>query len=1070
MSSMTPARLRVEYKENPLGLDAACPRLGWIVEAEGRDQHQTAYQILVASTREQLDADKGDLWDTGRVASGRSTHIAYEGAPLASRMECFWKVRAWNQDGEEGPFSKPASWTMGLLDPDEWQADWIGFDAPHPVKTGQPDPPEIAGCAWMALPEPEEPESGPVPERVYRGSITLPDDKSIALAQCVLSSGGQFRLFVNGTETGASDGRFWAWRRPTLIDITELLQPGENVLAIRAIHGESPMPPGVIGVAEVAFEDGATARFALDDSWRGCEKPGPGWEAAGFEDGAWSSLVQIAKAGEKPYGEFEPTVMEIPPCPYLRRGFDLDKPVAAATAYVSALGACELRVNGTRVGDDRFNPGWTDFEKRVYYRTYDVTELVKEGANAVGAILGHGWYSGYLGFEIANRAKLGRQPRARIQVEVTYADGSVETIASDGTWRANHGALVGSDFYMGEQYDARLEVRAWDAPAFDDAAWQPVVVGAPISPAMQAHPGVPVRAIEELSARAVTEPQPGAYIFDLGQNLVGHARLRVSGEAGTKITLRFGEFLKPDGTLYVENLRGARCIDEYWLKGGGVETWEPVFTFHGFRYVEVTGYPGTPDLDAITGVVVHSAMPRTGAFACSHDLINQLQHNILWGQKGNFLEVPTDCPQRDERLGWMGDAQVFCRTACYNMDTAAFFTKWVQDVEDGQLPSGAFPDVAPRVVVTGDGSPAWAEAGVIVPWTLYQCYGDTGILAKHYEAMRRFMIFLGLDNPDHIRRSHLNNNYGDWLNKDDNTPKELIATAFYAHAAGLMAKIARILGKADDAREYGELAQAIKTAFVKTFVNKAGRVQGDTQTCYVLALHFDLLPDGELRRLAARRLVERIEQANGHLTTGFVGCPYLLDALADNGYLDEAYQLLTNTTYPSWLYSVVHGATTIWERWDGWTDHTGFQDPGMNSFNHYAYGSVGDWMYRNLAGIDLDPDRPAYKHIVIRPRPAGGFTHARGEYHSIHGRIVSDWRLEDGVFTLDLEVPPNTRATVHIPTAPPNGVTESGTPASKADGVRFKARENSVVVYEVGSGSYSFVSRVQQQQTTRGMS
>jgi alpha-L-rhamnosidase len=516
-----------------------------------------------------------------------------------------------------------------------------------------------------------------------------------------------------------------------------------------------------------------------------------------------------------------------------------------------------------------------------------------------------------------------------------------------------------------------------------------------------------------------------------------------------------------DLLFYTTNLRSARATDYYVLKGEGEEVYEPRFTFHGFRYVEVTGYPGEPPLGAIVGRVVHSATPPSGSFECSSRMVNELQENIVWGQRGNFLSVPTDCPQRDERLGWMGDAQVFVRTAAFNMDVAAFFEKWMVDVEDAQSPEGAFPDVAPLLSGSGlidlrRGAPAWGDAGVIVPWTIYRTYDDTRIVERHYDAMARWMEYLHEANPDLIRKNRMGNNYGDWLSpKGDHTPKHLLATAYWTYDAKLMAEMAEATGRHEDASEYKELHGRIKAAFQEAYVSPDGRVEGDTQTCYLLALHMELLPE-DLRSRAAEHLVRTIERESWHLSTGFVGVGYLCPVLTEAGHTDVAYRLLGNETYPSWGYTIKNGATTIWERWDGWTEKNGFQSPNMNSFNHYSLGSVGEWLYRYVAGIDLGT--PGYGRIVIRPCPGGGLTRASGEYDSVRGRISSSWKIEDDRFVLEALIPPNTTATVHVPST--DDVTEGGRPVHEADGVEFLRAGEGETVLSVGSGRYEFAGRI----------
>ncbi|MDP9362633.1 MAG: family 78 glycoside hydrolase catalytic domain, partial [Chloroflexota bacterium] len=550
-------------------------------------------------------------------------------------------------------------------------------------------------------------------------------------------------------------------------------------------------------------------------------------------------------------------------------------------------------------------------------------------------------------------------------------------------------------------------------------------------------------------------------IVDMGQNMVGWVRLRAAGPAGTTIRLRFGEVLNPDGSLYTENLRSAHQTDTFVLAGGGEETFEPRFTFHGFRYVEVTGYPGELEPGAITARVVESATPAAGTFACSDPLVNQLHRNVVWGQRGNSLSIPTDCPQRDERLGWLADAQVFARTACFNRDVAAFFTKWLEDVDDARSPEGAYPDVAPRLIDRADGAPAWGDAGIILPWVLYLQYGDSRLIERHLPAMAGWLAWVGEANPDRLWRHRRGNDFGDWLSVDAETPKDLLATAFWANSARLLARMARAIGRGEDAARHDALFDEIKAAFVAAYVDPDGRVAGETQTGYVLALAFDLLP-ADRRAAAARHLVADIERRGDHLSTGFAGVSLLLPVLTEAGYPEVAYRLLCQEGFPSWGHMIRQGATTIWERWDGWTRERGFQDPGMNSFNHYSLGAVGEWLYRYAAGNDADHDRPGFAHVLIRPRPGGGLTFARATYRSIRGTIASGWERTDGAFTLRITIPATSTATVRLPAADPDAVTEGGQPAATAEGVRFVGAEDGDAVFEVGSGDYLFRSPLRQ--------
>ncbi|MFY9925088.1 MAG: glycoside hydrolase family 78 protein [Opitutaceae bacterium] len=758
------------------------------------------------------------------------------------------------------------------------------------------------------------------------------------------------------------------------------------------------------------------------------------------------------------------------PAPFLRRGFTLAKSPIGARLYITALGLYEAYLNGRRIGSDHFTPGWTDMRKRVQYQVYDVTEMLSSGENVVGAILGDGWYCGNVAQE--GREVYGDRPKLLAQLEVTFADGSREVIATDAAWQVAAGPVLEDDLLMGESYDARQELTGWLTTKPAAGEWNSARVfpdpGVELSPMLSE----PVRNHEEIAAIGAPRKVPGwgsdGFIYDFGQNLVGNVTLRVTAPAGTTFTVRYAEMLDSSGELYLDNLRTARATDHYTCRGDpSGESWTPRFTYHGFRYAEVSGlaHGAKPEPGALVAHVLHSALPRTGEFSCSDPLINQLQHNIQWSQRGNYFEVPTDCPQRDERLGWTGDAQAFIRTGAWNRDVAPFFNKWQRDISDAQLPDGAVPAVIPSLeLVSGDGGPAWADAAVICPWTVYECYGDLTLVARHFDMLGHYLDYIGTQSKDGIRlHPDLGKwgGFGDWLALDGSgqidggTPKDLIATAFYAHDAKLLAEMARALGKAKEAAAYDALEHRIAVAFQRRFVTAEGLVAGNTQTSYVLALQFDLVPD-EMRPKVAAELVRDIRRRGNKLSTGFVGTPYLLHVLAREGQLDLAYALLEQKQWPSWLYAVTQGATTTWERWDGWTKEKGFQDKGMNSFNHYAYGAVGDWLYRVVAGIELDPAMPGYKHILMQPQPGGGLTSARGTHLSPYGEIVSDWRTAEGRFEWIVTVPPNTTATARFPVPLDADIREGGLPLSSSAGVSAVRPERGAVTCELASGQYQF--------------
>jgi len=1060
---MQPGALRCEYKDNPLGIDTMQPRLAWQSTSSRRGEMQTAYQVIAGENEKAVQSGMGDLWDSGKVTSEQSTQVVYGGKPLHSREHVWWRVRVWDRDGKVSAWSAPASWEMGLLAPRDWQAKWIGFNRPEASNASE----DTHDIQWIWYPEGSPRQDAPKGNRYFRAAFTVPTDKTVKKADLIALADNDYDASINGKSVGTGSG--WALLVPT--EVTKSLVPGRNMLSIRAYNESGPA--GLAALLKITYTDGTVQRLPTSSMWKIGKEAMPGWQTVGFADATWETALVLTNLGEAPWGAPAPVSGEPEPVPYFRKTFEAAKPIRHARLYVTALGLYELYVNGQHVGSDLFRPGWTDFSKRVPYQTIDLTKQLKSGANALGLTLGDGWFSGYVGFGHQHN-HYGAQNALLAQLEVEYADGTKQTVATDGSWRASaDGPLRYSDMLMGEEYDATREMPGWNTPVFDDAKWagaavietptiktptnvRPRVVSAcPGGVNLVAQAGPSVHRVLTINPKSVVEKPAGTYIFDLGQNMVGWVKLKVAGKAGSRVTLRFAEMLNPDGSIYTTNLRTARATDQYILRGSGVEVYEPSFTFHGFRYVEVAGLPAKPGKDTLTGVVLSSVDLNPDAFICSNPLVNQLQHNIQWGQRSNYYEVPTDCPQRDERLGWMGDAQIFVRTGCFNADIASFMNKWMDDVEDAQSAAGGFPDVAPRLVDPSDGAPAWGDAGIIVPWTIYASYGDTRILERHYAAMARWIAYIQDANPDLLWRRRANNNFGDWLSINADTPKDVLATAYFAYDASLMTRIAHALGRTDDERKYLLLFEGIKAAFNKAFVSADARIKGNTQCDYVVALRFNLLPDA-LRPLAAQHLVDDIKMRGNHLSTGFVGVGYLTPTLTATNHLDTAYALLLQDTFPSWGYSIRQGATTIWERWDGWTTDKGFQDPGMNSFNHYSLGSVGEWLYTSVGGIDLDPDRPGYKHIILHPQPGGDLTFARSTLDSLYGKIVSDWALGADTFRYYVQVPVNTVATVYVPVHDAAQVRESDVAIAKRPGIKFLRMEQNCAVYEVGSGSYQF--------------
>jgi len=746
------------------------------------------------------------------------------------------------------------------------------------------------------------------------------------------------------------------------------------------------------------------------------------------------------------------------PCQFFRKEFSLSKKVKSARVYVTSLGLYDLHLNGKKVGSDLFTPGWTSYKNRIQYQTYDVTSLL--GAkNAIGAIVGDGWYRGNIGFK-GQRNYYGDKSALLVQLEIGYVDGTNETVITDTNWKATTGPILESEIYNGESYDARLELTGWDKTGYSDSKWNEAVAYDYTKSKLIAPQGVPVQAIQEIKPVKLIKTPKGESVLDMGQNMVGVVRLKVKGKSGDKVVIKFAEVLDKAGNFYTDNLRSAKCTDTYILKGGAEEIFQPLFTFHGFRFVKLEGLATEPSLDQVTGVVIHSSMTPTGIFSCSDSLINQLQHNIQWGQKGNFLDVPTDCPQRDERLGWTGDAQVFSMTAAFNFDVASFYTKWLKDLAADQLPTGRVPHVIPDVLKGDGGATAWADASIIVPWTVYQVYGDKRILAEQYNSMKAWVEFM------HTRAGAKNlwigdSHFGDWLAFASNsssypgatTEKDLIATAYYANSSRMLSQIASILGKQDDAAFYAKLYEDVKKAFIDEFVTKNGRVVSNTQTGYSLALAFDLLPEN-LKKNAANYLGGDVKKM-GHMTSGFVGTPLVCKTLSATDQDDLAFMLLNRKKYPSWLYPVTQGATTIWERWDGQKPDGTFQDVGMNSFNHYAYGAIGEWLYKHVAGIDIDPLNPGYKHLLLAPNPGGELTKASAEMKSMYGLIKSSWKLEQAQFTYEVTVPANTTATVTLPHADLAKVICNLLPLSGCKICKSEQNGDATIV-QLGSGNYQF--------------
>lgn len=968
-SSLAPYALRCESLTNPEGIGRALPELSWKLRAmtEGaQNLRQTAYEVRAGTA-----AGKNDLWNSGRVASPEQYGVMFGGKPLQSGQLVFWSVRTWDADGTPSPWSAPAKFSVGLLTEQDWKGKWIAWDAPD-IADSKAKLFEGASWIWSAA---EDPLKAAKASRTFERRFTLANKPSVA--KLALTADDRFTLFVNGQRVRQSEAVTDGWRKPITLDLAAHLQAGENVLRIEA-ENASESPAGVL--ARLVVEGGPT--LVTDDAWISDGKPAK--IAAAYGGGPWGRFLD-AKL-------LRPSVL-------FSKSLKVDRKLVRATAHVTALGLVDLSINGKRVTEELFTPGWTNYKKRVYARTYDVTKQLKPSSE-ISLEVGDGWYSGYVGYT-RERNHYGERPRVRAQFDLEFADGTRQTIGTDQDWKATTGGTVSQDFLAGEEYVAGIKPGQAGRPYFPDD----------ITAKVEPFTGSPVLPYDRVKPVKIT-PQGDGYILDFGQNLAGFAHVKAKGKPGQRIQMQFVEVLNPDGTPYTANLRFASATDAYTFGSDKVEEWSPRFTFHGFRYMKLTGLGRAPKPEEFTAVAISSATPETGTFESSDPMLNKLAKNAWWTQKMNFIDVPTDCPQRDERLGWTGDAQAYIRTAATYSDVQPFFRKWLVALDDDQRADGQYPKVAPQIMGEQDGGPAWADAGVICPWTVYDVYGDRRLLAEHYPNMRRFVEFtLNRSTPDLLPPKNYHC-FGDWLSINANTPNDVIYTAYFAYTTQLLADAAEALGKSDDVVRYRGLHDRIKQAFTKAYVSDDGTVRGDTQTGYVLALGFNLIP-GDRRAKAADKLVKNIEARNWHLSTGFVGTRDLMRVLTEIGRTDVAYRLLHNTTFPSWGFEIANGATTVWERWDGWTPERGFQDPGMNSFSHYAYGAVMGWVYQTVGGIDNAA--PGFAKIRIAPAIDPKLTWAKTSFESIRGPIRTEWRKADGKITLTVEVPPNTVAEVRLP-------------------------------------------------------
>jgi alpha-L-rhamnosidase len=1013
------SNLRCEYLKDPLGIDVTSPRFSWELSSDEANKKQKSYRILVSTNPALLEKDQADAWDSKKTNSNLTNQIYYNGSGLKTNTLYFWKVRIWDEKGKASEWSPVARFFVGPLSESDWKAQWIG-EKEEPIapedqyytsagyRSVQENQPDVKKWVVIDLGESkafEEIKIYPMSRREkafpLRFTVETASDADFKEATVIADESGHDN-FIPSAEFYYKKLSAPAKGRYIRLNIIKLASVDKDkyefgIAEIEILNNKENLALN----KSVSTSDNSTLNYK--------------YESPVITDG------HIKPSDRKNY------VDNIPPSPLLRKEIQIKKNIKNAFYSTSALGVYEAYINGEKIDAQALAPEFTDYDSHLQFQTSEVTGLLKQGANVLGATLADGWYAGAR-WSYPNRGGYGYFRKFIGQLSVNYEDGTSEIIATDGTWKmCMESPLREASNFIGEVYDAAYEQKGWNKTGFDDSKWRTVTAYPNEKQNLCAQLNEPLAIINEIKPVSVHKIGHNKYIFDLGQNMVGWCRLTLPYNPGQPIRFRYGEWLYDDGSLYTDNLRDAKQIDLYRPADEAKIEYEPRFTYHGFRYVEIEGLTREPQLNNLLGKVVASSSPIVSDFSCSDKDVNKLWENIRWTLWGNLTSVPTDCPQRDEREGWMADAQIFSQTAIYNLDMAGFYTKWTRDIRDSQLEDGRFPDIAPH-----DGAwmgffnaPGWADAGVIIPWRVYQNYNDKQILAQQYEAMKKFVDFNHKNNPDLIWRNVRANDYNDWLNgnwinaKDypkegGSIPNEVFATAYFAQSAEIVAQSAKLLGKTNDYKLYSDLAANIRKAFVKEFVSSDGKIKGDTQTGYAIALQFNLLPV-ELRTKAAAQMVEVIKRYDYRISTGIHGTIMLMNQLSEYGYSDIAYQLLLSRRFPSWFYSIDQGATTIWERWDGYVAGRGFQDAGMNSFNHVAIGAVGEWMYRHILGIQLDESQPGFQHFFIKPQPGKELTWAKGNYHGISGNIEVSWTKQGDTFNLDITVPANTTATVVLP-------------------------------------------------------
>ncbi|MBF4473033.1 alpha-L-rhamnosidase [Flavobacterium sp. HJJ] len=1029
-NSTVPAKLRCNYLVNPIGIGNSHPNLSWQTNASEENWLQTAYQIIVATSPKHLTEKECDVWNSGKILDGESVSIPYAGPKMKSQKRYYWAVRVWDNKGKVSLWSAAAFWEMGILNNSEWTAKWISFTDKKTISDRE-------NVCWVWLSDQDALDVPSKTKAWFRLKVNFNELPKIASLQTVVR--GDYQLFVNGKLVVAKTK---AWQTFERQEILGYLHKGENNIDVKvsAVRTSSFSPSTGKALAgnyatfaalfKVVDAKGTITKFKTSDGK---------WLARNDNNSEWKLPKVVGELNDPNFGLDPGPLVES--ASMFRKELNVKKDIASARLYVSALGSYCVYVNGQRVSNAVLTPEFTNYNSRITYQTYDIASLLKKGQNAIGSLLGDGWFGSPMGWNGEYDLYGPAANKLFAEIHLKYTDGTTEKIITDQTWKADASPILLSEIYAGEFYDARFEQSGWNKVGFNDKNWNTVKEEKGNNNFLSAQVNNPVKVTMKVKPVAIHKTPSGNWIIDMGQNLVGWLQLKVKGSSGTVVRMRFAEKLSNKDSIYVDNLRNATATDNYVLKGKVDEVFTPHFTFHGFRYIEVSGYPGQLTNDNIVAEVISSVEDVTGVVETSNPLINKMYSLGIWGQRSNFISVPTDCPQRDERMGYTGDGQVFWRTGTYNFDIAAFTHKWLKDIVDEQTVEGGFTNTAPAVPKNNrkSGSPGWEDAGVIVPWNSWMQYGDKGLIEENWNAMVRYMDYVAAKSNQYIRPGGY---LGDWLAPDGTTNNDLISTGLWGMTAKMMAQMATTTNRNEEAKKYLELADKIKAAFQKQFIAADGKVGTGSQTSYVIALHTGMVPES-LQKVVTDKLVQSIEAHDGHLTTGFLGTPYLLFALSENGRADVAYRLLLNETYPSWGYMVKNGATTWWERWN--SDKS---DPTMNSYNHYAFGSVVEWVYRSMAGINADPTAPGFKKTIISPTidTTGKITDAKGRYNSVYGEITSEWKIiSDHKATLKVKVPANTTAKIILPNS--MNLTEVVIGGGSSSATSEK---------EVGSGSHQF--------------